>query len=102
VADILFYVLWQSCCWHIWSSTISQYICQDLFDHLKNIKMQKTWNGAILPNMQELTSQESAEIVGGESLWYWVGYVVGGMINGVRNDNGVQSSGQKLMNAALG
>ena len=64
--------------------------------------MKKTWNGTLLPDMQELSNRECAEIVGGESLWYWVGYFVGGMINGVRNDNGVQSSGQKLMNAALG
>ncbi len=34
-------------------------------------------------DLQELTIEESSEINGGESVWYWVAYGIGATINGL-------------------
>jgi len=64
--------------------------------------MKKTLNAEWLQGLQELRGEEMSEIVAGESLWYWVAYAVGKVIYTVENASGTQTSGQKLMNAALG
>jgi hypothetical protein len=63
--------------------------------------MKKTWNAELLHGMQNLSEEECTEIVGGESLWYWVGLAAGGIFYMYSYANGDQSAGQKLMNAAL-
>ena len=45
---------------------------------------------------------EGTAIIGGETLWYWIGYGVGTLGYMVTHLNPNQTSGQKLMNAALG
>jgi hypothetical protein len=63
--------------------------------------MKKNWNEEFLQGIKELPKEEAIGIIGGESLWYWVGYTAGFIALGLKNDYG-QSAGQKLMNAALG
>ena len=43
--------------------------------------MKKTWNGVLLPEMKELSTQECAEITGGQTVWFWLGYFVSGVVN---------------------
>jgi len=64
--------------------------------------MKKKWNGQLLQGLEELSMEEKTTIIGGESLWYWVGYAVGAFSYAVAHASGEQSGGQKLMNAALG
>jgi hypothetical protein len=64
--------------------------------------MKKEWNGEFLQGLEELSMQEKSSIMGGESLWYWVGYAIGSFSYSVAHATGEQSGGQKLMNAALG
>jgi hypothetical protein len=64
--------------------------------------MKKTWNGEFLQGLEELSKEERSAIMGGESLWYWIGYGVGIIGYGITHASGEQSSGQRLMNAALG
>lgn len=45
---------------------------------LKKIsKMKKVWNEEFIQGLEELSCEESARIIGGESLWYWIGYGIG-------------------------
>lgn len=39
--------------------------------------MKKTSNIEFLRGLEELSIEETQGIIGGESLWYWVGYAVG-------------------------
>jgi hypothetical protein len=64
--------------------------------------MKTTWNGKFLQGLEELPVEEAYTIIGGESLWYWVGYAVGLTVYMVTHPTPNQSGGQKLMNAALG
>ncbi len=59
--------------------------------------------------LQELSFEEASGINGGETLWYWIAYVAGGITHGLVNDlraasNGTyhQSAGSSAMNKALG
>jgi hypothetical protein len=64
--------------------------------------MKKNWNGHLLHGLEELSLEEKSKIIGGESLWYWVGYAIGAFSYSVAHASGEQTGGQKLMNAALG
>lgn len=64
--------------------------------------MKTRWNGELLRGLEELPSNETTSIVGGESLWYWVLYGLTAPIYMWTHPTPQQSSGQKLMNAALG
>jgi hypothetical protein len=59
-------------------------------------------NSEIFPGFEELSVNEGAAIVGGESLWYWVGYGVGALGYMVTHLTSNQSSGQTVMNVAQG
>jgi hypothetical protein len=48
-----------------------------LFGHSKNTNMEKVWNKEFLRGLEELSVEETNGIIGGESLWYWVGYGIG-------------------------
>jgi hypothetical protein len=61
------------------------------------ISMEKRMNYF---DMQELSFQDSLEIRGGESVWYWIAYGVGSIIRS--STNNTISPGQKLYSAALG
>jgi hypothetical protein len=64
--------------------------------------MKTAWNNEIFQVFEELSVNEGTAIAGGETLWYWVGYsalLVGYMFTHL---NSKQSSGQQLMNVALG
>jgi len=39
--------------------------------------MEKVWNKEFLRGLEELSVEETNGIIGGESLWYWVGYGIG-------------------------
>jgi hypothetical protein len=39
--------------------------------------MNLKWNGEFLHGMEELSEAEQHTVAGGESLMFWVGYVVG-------------------------
>jgi len=64
--------------------------------------MKTGWNGEALHGMQDLPEEEARKVCGGESLWYWISYGVGDLIYHTILHPAPQSSGQKLMNAALG
>ncbi len=55
----------------------SSAICRILPDQSENFQTNKGINKDFLPGLEELSVDETEEIVGGESLWYWVGYGVG-------------------------
>ncbi len=63
--------------------------------------MKTEWNNEIFQGFEELSVNEGTAITGGETLWYWIGYGVGALDYMVTHLNSNQSSGQKLMNAAL-
>ncbi len=59
--------------------------------------------------LQELTVNEANQINGGETLWYWFSYAIGGVIYQIATDvkaasNGTyqQSAGSAAMHSALG
>ena len=59
--------------------------------------------------LQELTFEQASDINGGETLWYWIAYVAGGIVHGLVDDlkaasNGTykQSAGAATMYRALG
>ena len=64
--------------------------------------MKTSWNGELLQGLQELPMETSASIIAGETLWYWIGYGIGLTAYMFTHPTPDQSSGQKLMNAALG
>jgi hypothetical protein len=64
--------------------------------------MKTKWNGELLQGLEELQPADAKEIVGGETLWYWIGYGVGLLGYMITHPTPEQSSGQKLMNVALG
>jgi len=64
--------------------------------------MKTAGNNEIFQGFEELSVNEGTAIVGGETLWYWIGYGVGTLGYMVTHLNPNQTSGQKLMNAALG
>jgi len=64
--------------------------------------MKTPWNGEFLQGMEELTFEERTSVIGGESLWYWVSYGISLEIYMLTHPTPGQSSGQRLMNAALG
>jgi hypothetical protein len=68
----------------------------------KTPTMEKRWNGEFLQGLEELPEEKMTAITGGESLWYWVGYAIGGVGYMLTHLTPEQSGGQKLMNAALG
>jgi hypothetical protein len=39
--------------------------------------MKTVWNGELPQGLEELPLKDESSIVGGESLWYWVGYSAG-------------------------
>jgi hypothetical protein len=39
--------------------------------------MKTGWNGELLQGMQELPMETAATIVGGESIFFWIGYGLG-------------------------
>jgi hypothetical protein len=45
--------------------------------------MKSKWNGELLQGMQELSMETSESIVGGESIFFWIGYGIGTVVNGV-------------------
>ena len=47
--------------------------------------MKMKWNGETPQGLQELTSAEARAIVGGESLWFWIGYGLGRLGNAIAN-----------------
>ncbi|MDP4128701.1 MAG: hypothetical protein Q8918_17270 [Bacteroidota bacterium] len=53
-----------------------------------------------LPNVQELSVESCGMIRGGESPWYWIGYMLGSFVDGITGD--VSNSGQRVYYAALG
>jgi hypothetical protein len=57
--------------------------------------MKKRWNGELMQGMQELPMETSVSIVGGESLFFWIGYGLGLAANMFTNSIPIQSSGQK-------
>ncbi len=63
--------------------------------------MKNKWNGEMLSGFQELTAEETLKIEGAESLLYWIGYAIGAAVHSIITHPN-QSSGQQLMNAALG
>ena len=63
--------------------------------------MKNKWNGELLQGMEELQLKEEIAITGGETLWYWIGYGIGLTAYMLTHPTPQQSSGQKLMNAAL-
>jgi hypothetical protein len=64
--------------------------------------MKTAWNNENFQEFEELTVNEGTAIVGGETLWYWVGFGVGALGYMITHLNSNQTSGQKLMNVALG
>ena len=54
-----------------------------------------------LDRFQSLSPEEAETINGGETLLYWISYGVGVVVHTLLHSSGTQSSGQKLMNAAL-
>jgi len=64
--------------------------------------MKTRWNGELLRGLEELDLKEKISLTGGETLWYWIGWAVGFPVYMVTHMTPEQSSGQKLMNAALG
>jgi hypothetical protein len=64
--------------------------------------MKTIWNGEFPQGMEELPPEEELAIAGGESLWFWMGYAVGAVVNLVSQSTSGQSGGQKLVSAALG
>jgi hypothetical protein len=64
--------------------------------------MKTGWNGELPQGLEELPLKDESAIVGGESLWYWIGYGAGLAVNMFTYSTANQSSDQKLMNAALG
>ncbi len=51
--------------------------------NIKRIFMKSKWNGELLQGMQELSMEASESIVGGESIFFWIGYGIGTVVNGV-------------------
>ena len=64
--------------------------------------MNKNQNEEFLQGLKELSKEETRTIIGGESLWYWIGYGLGYTGYILTHLSGEQSAGQKAMNAALG
>lgn len=63
--------------------------------------MKKNWDGQFQSGLQELSKEETVAIVGGESLWFWVGYGVGLMGYALTHASGAQSAGQQAANITL-
>jgi hypothetical protein len=38
--------------------------------------------------MEELSAEQASAIIGGESLWFWVGYAVGATVNMINHVTG--------------
>jgi hypothetical protein len=51
----------------------------------KAIYMKSVWNGEMLQGMQELSMETAATIVGGESIFFWIGYGIGAAVNAVNH-----------------
>ena len=64
--------------------------------------MKKMMKEEFLNGLKELSVEESTAIIGGESLWYWIGYGIGYAGYIISNATGTQSAGQKAMSAPLG
>lgn len=64
--------------------------------------MKTKWNGELPMGLKDLPLNEKISIVGGESLWYWISWSLGAAAYMLTHPTPQQSSGQKLMNAALG
>ena len=41
--------------------------------------MKNEWNSEFYQGFEELSVSEGTAIVGGESLWYWIGYGIGSL-----------------------
>jgi hypothetical protein len=67
-----------------------------------SLKMKTKWNGELRRGLEELSSNEKTSIVGGDTLWYWVIWGLTQAEYILSHTNPQQSSGQQLMNAALG
>lgn len=57
--------------------------------------MKNSWNGEFMQGMQELPEEEASKITGGESIWYWIGYAAGSVVNMFSNTNPTQNTSQK-------
>ncbi len=64
--------------------------------------MDTRWNGKLPQGLQELPMENYASMIAGETLWYWVAFGIGLTAYMFTHPTPDQSSGQKLMNAALG
>jgi hypothetical protein len=64
--------------------------------------MKKIKHENFLSRVQVLSAEEATAIIGGESLWYWIGYGIGYVTHVITSASGSQTSGQQAMNAALG
>lgn len=47
--------------------------------------MRSGWNGELPQGMQELSMEVSDSIVGGESIFFWIGYGLGTAVNAIAN-----------------
>ena len=47
--------------------------------------MKSQWNGELLQGMQELPMETAATIVGGESIFFWIGYGLGATARAITN-----------------
>jgi hypothetical protein len=59
-------------------------------------------NRKLFSGLEKLSPAESAKIMGGSSLWYWIGYVVGYIGPTDSKSSSEQSAGQTVMTRALG
>ena len=47
--------------------------------------MKTTWNEESFYGMRELSTEEMTRIVGGESIWFWIGYGIGSAVRLITN-----------------
>ena len=66
----------------------SSAVCQILPDQSDIVQTNKRMKEDFLLGLEELSMDETEEIAGGESLWYWMAYGAGRAANFITNLSG--------------